>query len=62
MQQARRTNVTVENYYKAHDKEIPIGPLSEAEECAILLLPCVGARRYITGTAITVLRRAIRQC
>jgi NAD(P)-dependent dehydrogenase (short-subunit alcohol dehydrogenase family) len=36
VQLAKRANITVEEYYKAHEKEIPIGRAGEAEEFANL--------------------------
>jgi len=34
VQRAKRTNVALEEYYKAHGKEIPLGRAGEAEEFA----------------------------
>src|SRR5258708_31835673 len=53
VQLAKRANMTVEEYYKAHGKEIPIGRAGEAEECANLACFLVSEQgSYITGTAI----------
>ena len=55
VQRAKRTNVALEEYYKAHGKEIPLGRAGEAEEFANLA--CLLASEqgsYITGTAINV--------
>ncbi len=55
VQRAKRNNVMLDDYYKAHDKEIPIGRVGEAEEFANL--SCFLASEqggYITGTAINV--------
>jgi NAD(P)-dependent dehydrogenase (short-subunit alcohol dehydrogenase family) len=47
--------MTVEEYYKAHEKEIPIGRAGEAEEFANLACFLVSDQgSYITGTAINV--------
>jgi NAD(P)-dependent dehydrogenase (short-subunit alcohol dehydrogenase family) len=47
--------MTVEEYYKAHGKEIPIGRAGEAEEFANLACFLVSEQgSYITGTAINV--------
>jgi 3-oxoacyl-[acyl-carrier protein] reductase len=45
VQLAKRANMTVEEYYKAHEKEIPIGRAGEAEEraCAHVLTPLLGS-------------------
>jgi len=54
-QSAKRANIAVEEYYKAHAKEIPIGRFGEAEEFANLA--CLLASEqgsYITGTAINI--------
>ncbi len=55
VQRAKRTNVALEDYYKAHGKEIPIGRAGEAEEFANLACFLVSEQGgYITGTAINV--------
>ena len=55
VQRAKRTNVPLDEYYKAHDKEIPIGRVGEAEEFANLACFLVSEQGgYITGTAINV--------
>jgi 3-oxoacyl-[acyl-carrier protein] reductase len=55
VQRAKRTNVTLEEYYKAYEKEIPIGRVGEAEEFANLACFLVSEQGgYITGTAINV--------
>ena len=55
VQRAKRTNVPLEEYYKAHEKEIPIGRLGEAEEFANLACSLASEQGgYITGTAINV--------
>ncbi len=55
VQRAKQTNVTIEDYYKAHDREIPIGRVGEAEEFANLACFLVSEQgSYITGTAINV--------
>jgi NAD(P)-dependent dehydrogenase (short-subunit alcohol dehydrogenase family) len=55
VQRAKRTNVTLDDYYKAHDKEIPIGRVGEAEEFANLACFLASEQGgYITGTAINV--------
>jgi 3-oxoacyl-[acyl-carrier protein] reductase len=55
VQLAKRANMTVEEYYKAHEKEIPIGRVGEAEEFANLACFLVSEQGgYITGTAINV--------
>jgi len=55
VQRAKRTNVPIEEYYKAHGKEIPIGRAGEAEEFANLACFLVSEQgSYITGTAINV--------
>ena len=52
---AKRANITVEEYYKAHEKEIPIGRAGEAEEFANLACFLVSEEgSYIAGTAINV--------
>ena len=55
VQLAKLANTTVEEYYKAHEKEIPIGRVREAVESANLACFLVSAQgSYITGTAINV--------
>jgi 3-oxoacyl-[acyl-carrier protein] reductase len=55
VQSAKRANMRVEEYYKAHAKEIPIGRFGEAEEFANLACFLVSDQgSYITGTAINV--------
>jgi 3-oxoacyl-[acyl-carrier protein] reductase len=55
VQRAKRTNMPIEEYYKAHEKEIPIGRFGEAEEFANLACFLVSEQgSYITGTAVNV--------
>jgi 3-oxoacyl-[acyl-carrier protein] reductase len=55
VQSAKRANMTIEEYYKAHAKEIPIGRFGEAEEFANLACFLASDQgSYITGTAINV--------
>jgi 3-oxoacyl-[acyl-carrier protein] reductase len=55
VQQAKRTNMPVEEYYKAHEKEIPIGRFGDAEEFANLACFLASEQgSYITGTAVNV--------
>src|SRR6202167_5899328 len=55
VQRAKRTNMPLEEYYKAHEKETPIGRLGDAEEFANLACFLVSEHGgYITGTAINV--------
>ncbi len=55
VQRAKRANMTIEEYYKAYEKEIPIGRVGEAEEFANLACFLVSEQgSYITGTAINV--------
>jgi len=55
VQRAKRNNVPLDEYYKAHDKEIPMGRTGEAEEFANLACFLVSDQGgYITGTAINV--------
>ena len=55
VQRAKRNNMPLDEYYKAHDKEIPLGRVGEAEEFANLACFLVSDQgSYITGTAINV--------
>jgi 3-oxoacyl-[acyl-carrier protein] reductase len=55
VQTAKRANMTLEEYYKTHAKEIPIARFGEAEEFANLACFLVSEQgSYITGTAINV--------
>ena len=55
VKRAKRNNVALDDYYKAHDKEIPIGRVGEAEEFANLACFLASEQGgYITGTAINV--------
>ena len=55
VQTANRANMTLEEYYKTHAKEIPIARFGEAEEFANLACFLVSEQgSYITGTAINV--------
>ena len=55
VQRAKRNNIALEDYYKAHEKEIPIGRMGEAEEFANLACFLASDHgSYITGTAINV--------
>ena len=55
VQRAKRTSVALDDYYKALEKEIPIGRIGEAEEFANLACFLVSEQGgYITGTAINV--------
>jgi len=55
VQRAKRTSVALGDYYKALEKEIPIGRIGEAEEFANLACFLVSEQGgYITGTAINV--------
>jgi 3-oxoacyl-[acyl-carrier protein] reductase len=55
VQRAKRTNVALDAYYKAHEKEIPIGRMGEAAEFANLACFLASEQGgYITGTAINV--------
>jgi 3-oxoacyl-[acyl-carrier protein] reductase len=55
VQAANRANMTLEEYYKTHAKEIPIARFGEAEEFANLACFLVSEQgSYITGTAINV--------
>ncbi|MGA8611141.1 MAG: SDR family oxidoreductase [Xanthobacteraceae bacterium] len=55
VQSAKRSNIAVEEHYKALAKEIPIGRVGEAEEFANLACFLASEQGgYITGTAINV--------
>ena len=55
VQSAKRANMTLEAYYTAHAKEIPIGRFGEAEEFANLACFLASDQGgYIAGTAINV--------
>jgi NAD(P)-dependent dehydrogenase (short-subunit alcohol dehydrogenase family) len=55
VQRAKRTNVPLDEYYRAAQKEIPLGRIGRAEEFANLACFLVSdAGSYITGTAINV--------
>jgi NAD(P)-dependent dehydrogenase (short-subunit alcohol dehydrogenase family) len=55
VQRAKRNNIALDEYYKAHEKEIPLGRMGEAEEFANLACFLVSEQGgYITGTAINV--------
>jgi 3-oxoacyl-[acyl-carrier protein] reductase len=55
VQRAKRTNVPLDDYYKAHGKEIPLGRPGEAAEFASLACFLVSEQgSFITGTAINV--------
>ena len=55
VQRAKRTNVALDEYYKSHDKQIPIGRVGEAEEFANLACFLASEQGgYIAGTAINV--------
>ena len=55
VQAAKRANVSIEEYYKAREKEIPLGRRGKAEEFANLACFLVSdAGSYITGTATNV--------
>jgi NAD(P)-dependent dehydrogenase (short-subunit alcohol dehydrogenase family) len=55
VQSAKRANVPLADYYKAREKEIPLGRVGKAEEFANLACFLVSdAGSYITGTAINV--------
>jgi NAD(P)-dependent dehydrogenase (short-subunit alcohol dehydrogenase family) len=55
VQRAKRTNMPLEEYYKAHEKEIPVGRLGDPEEFANLACFLVSEQgSYVTGTAINV--------
>ncbi|HUI14244.1 MAG TPA: SDR family oxidoreductase [Xanthobacteraceae bacterium] len=55
VQRAKRNNMPLEEYYKAHEKEIPIGRFGNAEEFANLACFLASEQGgYITGTAVNV--------
>ncbi len=55
VQSAKRSNIAIEEHYKALAKEIPIGRVGEAEEFANLAGFLVSDQgSYVTGTAINV--------
>ncbi len=55
VQSAKRANVSIEEYYKAREKEIPLGRAGKAEEFANLACFLVSEQGgYITGTATNV--------
>ena len=55
VQRAKRENIALDEYYKAHQKEIPIGRFGEAEEFANLACFLASEQGgYIAGTAINV--------
>jgi 3-oxoacyl-[acyl-carrier protein] reductase len=55
VQHAKRSNMPIEEHYKALAKEIPIGRMGEAEEFANLACFLVSEQGgYVTGTAINV--------
>jgi NAD(P)-dependent dehydrogenase (short-subunit alcohol dehydrogenase family) len=55
VQSAKRANVPIADYYKAREKEIPLGRVGKAEEFANLACFLVSdAGSYITGTATNV--------
>ena len=55
VQRAKRNNIPLDQYYKAHEKEIPIGRMGEAEEFANLACFLASEQGgYITGTAVNV--------
>lgn len=55
VQAAKRTGVAIEDYYRAREKEVPLGRVGKAEEFANLACFLVSdAGSYVTGTAINV--------
>jgi 3-oxoacyl-[acyl-carrier protein] reductase len=55
VRRAQRTGVQLEEYYKTHSKEVPLGRIGRAEEFAnIACFLASDAASYITGTAINV--------
>ena len=55
VQAARRANTPVEDYYRAREKEIPLGRVGKAEEFASLACFLASEQGgYITGTATNV--------
>jgi NAD(P)-dependent dehydrogenase (short-subunit alcohol dehydrogenase family) len=55
VQAAKRANVPIADYYKAREKEVPLGRVGKAEEFANLACFLVSdAGSYIAGTAINV--------
>ena len=55
VQSAKRSNTPLADYYKAREKEIPLGRVGKAEEFANLACFLVSdAGSYITGTATNV--------
>ncbi|HEY7245447.1 MAG TPA: SDR family oxidoreductase [Xanthobacteraceae bacterium] len=55
VRRAQRTGIPLDEYYRAHSKEIPLGRMGRAEELASLACFLASdAASYITGTAINV--------
>jgi 3-oxoacyl-[acyl-carrier protein] reductase len=55
VQAAKRANVPINDYYRAREKEVPLGRVGKAEEFANLACFLVSdAGSYIAGTAINV--------
>jgi 3-oxoacyl-[acyl-carrier protein] reductase len=55
VRRAQRTGVQLEEYYKTHSKEVPLGRIGRAQEFAnIACFLASDAASYITGTAINV--------
>ena len=55
MQAAKKANIPLDDYYKAREKEIPLGRVGKAEEFANLACFLASEQGgYITGTAINV--------